>query len=319
MSTKSYTEEIKDNVKSTYKNILAWLEQHDSEAWPSFWIFLAVVTIGMVFNIDAFTPVVGQFAAIGIGLFFEAAIIAWKSTTSRKRNDSKQSQIAYWALWLSVLLAISMLIVNLFRIGGEQGFENLAYIIVGTAAGVQVVFYLIFDGANPDKTMTREHSQNEREILRKQRKAGFTISEVESDALIIEMIGTKLDEIRRKFSHLPTELLEPLLETARKNLLKEYSSDNKTVEAATRPMADLNGDGRIGTANKTPTPEKFQVGEKNLIAHGKNISEMTTWNPPIGEVKEIVVVDDPPTETPTDATDANELPSNVEESHPEDF
>lgn len=247
MSNKSFTQEAKDNIRSTYVGFIKWLDEHDSQSWPAFGIFLAVITVGLYFNVDAFAPVVGMVAAVGIGVFFEAAIIAWKATTSRKRNDAKQNQIAYWALWLSVLLALAMLVVNLFRIGGEQGFETTAYIIVGVAATVQVVGYLVYDQSNPDKTMTRDHSQNERDILRKDRHADYVIAEVRADARIIQRIGNELNSIRMEFQNLPTELLEPLLETARKKLLKDYANGSETVEKATRNMADINKDGLIGS------------------------------------------------------------------------
>lgn len=246
MSNKSYTQEFKDGLKSFRDGVAKWLDDHDSASWPAFGVFLAVITVGLWFNIDAFAPVVGQIAAIGIGVFFEAAIVSWKATTSRKRNDAKQNQIAYWALWLSVILALSMLVVNLFRIGGEQGFETTAYVIVGIAAFVQVVGFLVYDQANPDKSMTREHSQNEREMLRKDRQADYVIAEVRSDARIIRRIGDELKTIRFENSDLPPELMEPLLEAARQKLLKDYANGSETVEKATRSMADVNGDGRIG-------------------------------------------------------------------------
>ena len=252
MNNKSYTEEVRENIKNGWRGFQKWLDDHDSGAWPAFLTFFAVVTAGMIFNVDAFAPVVGLVASIAIGSFFEYAILAWKITTNRKRNDAKQNQIAYWALWLSVILALTMLVVNMFRIGGEQGFEVISYIIVGITAGVQLIGYLLFDGADPDKKMRRDHSQNERGMERKDQEANFVISEVQADARIIRRIGDELSQIRRENSDLPTELMEPLLEAARQKLLANYSNGSETVEKATRGMSDVNGDGKIGRGGSFP-------------------------------------------------------------------
>src|SRR5688572_16872499 len=101
MRDKGYGEEAKDWFKNVYDGIVKWLDDHDSQSWPALSVFFAVVTAGMFFNVQAFAPVVGQIAATSIGVFFEFSIIAWKATTSRKRNDKKQNQLAYAALWLS--------------------------------------------------------------------------------------------------------------------------------------------------------------------------------------------------------------------------
>lgn len=269
MSNKGYGEEAKDWFNKVRSGIVKWLDDHDSQTWPAFLLFFIVVTAGMIFNVDAFSPVVGFIPSVAIGGFFEYAILAWKLTTNRTRNDAKQSQIAYAALWLSVVLALAMLVVNMFRIGGEQGFEIIAYTIVGITAGVQLVGFLLYDGADPDKAMNRDHSQNQRGSLRKRREADQKISELEDDARILEMVGDKVSEVRRKYAHLPPELLEPLLKKTTDTLLAGYEvSPNVQNQAA--QMADVNKDGKIGGMGGRKAMDR---GMTSVLRNAELISE----------------------------------------------
>lgn len=254
MSNKSYTDEIKDGILSKWKMIQDFADEHDFQSMPAFLIFFAVITVGMIFNVEAFQSVVGRFASVSIAVFFEVSILAWKSVTSRKRNDAKQNQLSYWALWLSVILAISMLTVNLFRIGGEKTFEYIAYAIVGIAATVQVVFYLLFDQANPDKKMIRQFSQEDRDILRGNQEADGVILRTESRMKIVRKIATELRRLQNEFSDLPQVQLEYLLENARKELLSQYARGDQSIDKETNGLADVNGDGVIGKATSSQIP-----------------------------------------------------------------
>jgi len=200
----------------------------------------------MVLNYIAFKEIIGDLPAMVISGLFEVAIIAWKFTTSRRKNDAKQNQLATWAVWLSVALAVTMLFVNLFRVGGDTHFETLAYSIVGIAAIVQVVFYLMYDGANPDKKMVREHAQAQRELARKRSNARNVVEEVEADMQIVRYIRDELNALAKTNSDLPTPQLEYLLENARQKLLAEYAGGKADVANATKGFADLDGDGKIG-------------------------------------------------------------------------
>jgi hypothetical protein len=242
---RSYTEQLKDNINDIWKAFVEWLDQKDAASWPAFFVFLGVVTLGMVMNYIAFLPVIGSIPALIVSILFEVAIVAWKITSDRRRNDKKQNQLSVWATWSSVALAISMLVVNLFRIGGEN-FDNLAYGIVGAAACAQVVFYLLFDNANPDKSMEREHNQGQRGILRKTRNANYVIGDAAADLKIVRYIATELRKLQNEFSDLPTELQEVILNRARLKLLAEYAAGKDDIEKDTRKLVDLNRDGKIG-------------------------------------------------------------------------
>ena len=242
---RSYTEQLRDNINRAWDSFVKWLDTHDAASWPAFFVFLGVVTLGMVMNYIAFLPVIGALPALIVSILFEVAIVAWKFTSNRRRNDKKQNQLSVGATWVSVALAISMLVVNLFRIGGEENFNMLAYGIVGAAACAQVVFFLLFDNANPDKKMEREHNQGKRGILRKTRNANYVIGDAEADLRIVRYIATELRKLRGEFSDLPTGQLEVILNRARLKLLSEYSA-GKDVAEATEGLADPNGDGIIG-------------------------------------------------------------------------
>lgn len=244
---RSYTEQLKDNINNTWKAFVEWLDQHDAAGWPAFFVFLGVVTLGMVMNYIAFLPVIGTIPALTISVLFEVAIVAWKFTSNRGNNDAKQNQLTVWATWISVGLAISMLIVNLFRVGGEN-FDNLAYAIVGMAACVQVVFYLLFDNANADKKIEREKRQALRNIVRKRLNAKYVIGDAEADLTIVRYIANELRKLQQEFSDLPAGQLEVILERTRLKLLSEYARGRKDIAEETKGLADLNHDGRIGDA-----------------------------------------------------------------------
>lgn len=246
MNNKSITENANENFRLGMKNFRKFLDEYDAQAWPAFFVFLVVITLGMVLNYFGFYPIVGVLPALVISGVFESAIVAWKMTCNRKRNDATQNQLANWATWLSVALAIIMLTVNLFRIGGDKNFESLAYIIVGLAASIQVIFYLWFDQADPDKKMSREWVQSGREITREDRNADGVLLRTESRMKIIRKIATDLARLQNDYRDLPTMQLEYLLEEARKKLLDQYANGDADINNATSGLSDINGDGKIG-------------------------------------------------------------------------
>lgn len=298
MSNKSYFQEAKDNARENWRGFIKFLDEYDAEGWPAFGVFFAVVTLGMFMAFQGFRGVVGDFPAALISLFFEAAILAWKMTTNRKRNDAHQNDISNWATWLSVITAVAMLVVNLFRVGGSQGFESIAYIIVGIAASVQVVAYLLFTQADPDKQMAREHSQAGRELSRKQIKAKNVIGELESDVGIIRYIVQELQRIADESIDLPIAQREYLLEAARKKLLAQYAEGKDDIARATRGLADLNKDGHIGMESSKSVFKTHELGNARDLEKLKELPVDVLFDEPLAEEK--------PTELPTVANDSME-------------
>jgi len=275
---KSVTEEWKDNIRKARENFMLWLDEHDAASWPAFFVFFTVITLGMLLNFMGFQPVFGMIAALAISGMFEAAIISWKLTSNRKRNDAKQNQLASWATWLSVGLSITMLIINLFRIGGEW-FSPIAYGIVGAAAVVQVVFYIMYDNSNPDKALGREHSQAERVVIRKRQHADDVIAETEAELQIVRKIANELLQLRNDFADLPTEELEYVLEEARSKLLSQYSKGNRKIEVRTRHLSDINKDGVVGrqptqaVTNTVIPPEPIQQHQVQPVEETPPLAE----------------------------------------------
>lgn len=240
MTNKMFGKEEKEST-----GVRKWLDDRDSEGWAAFAVFFAVITLGMYMNFVAFRGVIGDIPALMISLLFESSILAWKITSNRRRNDARQNRYTNWATWLSVLLAVGMLVVNMFRVGGETNFEYTAYIIVGVAALVQVLFYLFFSQADQDRQLIREHNQMGRELTRKQVKARNVIGELETDVQIIRYIVQELQRIDTESSDLPLAQREYLLEAARQKLLAQYAGGKTDVSRATAGLADLNKDGFI--------------------------------------------------------------------------
>lgn len=265
MSNRSYTQEAKDTVLQTWNKFLAFLDKYDSDSWAAFGAFFAVVTFGMFLNFDAFRKIIGDIPSALISIFFEYSILAWKMTANRKRNDAKQNQISNTATWLSVVTAICMLVVNMFRIGGNEGFESTAYIIVGIAALIQVVSYLLFTQADPDKQIVRDHGQQKRELLRRQQNSNNVIDELQSDMQIVRFITNALKKVEFETRDLPNDVRENLIEAARVRLLAQFSAGEE-VNKITAPLADLNKDGQIGKFKIQPTPPGMtdRVSQKML-------------------------------------------------------
>lgn len=308
MSNRSYTEETKDWFRNRWDDIKSFLDRYDAESWPAFGVFFAVITLGMFMSYQAFQFVVGVVPAALISLFFEASILAWKMTGNRKRNDAKQNQLSNTATWLSVTAAVSMLVVNLFRVGGSEGFENLAYIIVGVAALIQVVFYLLFSQADQDQRMVRDHNQQGRELVRKKRLSENVIGELEGDFEIIRFITQKLQILKNESADLPLAVRENLLENARKKLLAQFAEGKEDIEIATASLADIDGDGEIGKSAPKVTP--VNVFKTQAIGNQARLEEIKDL--PV----DLLFEDELPTDLPTEASD---LPIELRERPETDF
>lgn len=312
MSDKSYYEEAQDFLSNVNNSIIRFLEEHDSESWWAFGAFFAVITFGMFMNYDAFHLIIGVIPALIVSLFFEYAILAWKITSDRKRNDKKQNQLSNTATWISVIAAAIMIVVNLFRVGGSENFESTAYIIVGIAALTQVVFYLLFTQADPDKQITREHGQQKRNLSRREQYSRNVIGELKSDMDIVRFITQELVKIQEETRDLPLAVRENLLESARQKLLAQFAKGKDDVEKITAPLADLNRDGVIGQ----PTKVNYGPGHPaDAIAHYAPVDLEEIKKLPVDTLFE----DESPTEMPIQPTIANDMPTEVQEKLETDF
>ncbi len=251
MNTKKVSEQIRDSWNN-------FTTRYDFGALPAFMIFLVVVTLGMLLNYISMRATIGQPAALLVSGLFEFGILGWKWTSGRKRNNDKQIELVNWATWLSVLLAVFMLVINLFRTTIEQsvkaelspgatfnGWQIAAYITIGLAALVHIVFYLSFDQNDTDKEYARKNKRSENEIRQRSRLADDLIKNTDADLNIIEKITVELEKLRVRYQKLPHAQLEGVLEDARQALLKEYAA-SPLVVAATAGIPDLDHSGAVG-------------------------------------------------------------------------
>lgn len=228
---------------------------YDMEAWPAFLMFLVVVTLGMGMNFLVMRNIVGDFLAIMVSVLFEAGILAWKVQSWRRKNNDAQDEITSAATWGSVGLAVLMLVVNLFRVRGDNtGLMWTGNTIIGAAALIHVVAYLSFDQKDTDRAFNRTAARDSARVRQAQQSSAHTIDTLKADMAVIRLISTELHRISLENQDLPPEMREPVLEAARRKLLEQYhASDN--VDRETAPMSDLNGDGVIGTAEWSPQAE----------------------------------------------------------------
>lgn len=234
-------------------------DKYDIGALPAFLIFLVVVTLGMIMNFIAMRPVIGDTPALLVSGLFEFGILGWKWTSSRRRNNDEQDELVNWATWVSVLLAVGMLVINLFRTTIEQsmkaepvagvtfnGWQIAAYITIGLAALAHIVFYLFFDHADTDKANARKNQRSQAKIEQRNKEADHLVANADADLKILEKITVELGKLRTQYEgKLPHEKLEIVLENARQALLVQYQASD-LVKVATEGLADLDHSGAIG-------------------------------------------------------------------------
>jgi hypothetical protein len=172
---------------------------------------------------------------------FEIGILAWKFQGHRIKNSAAQKQIVGWAIWLSAVLAFSMLVATLT--------ESIDWRwVVAVAAAVHIVCYLLFDQNDDIRENMRKNAMAMEGISQKNKNADYAIQEAEADLKIIDKITTELTRLRRQYGHLPIDELEFVLETYRSRLLLEYKA-SVTVDKATKKLSDVDGNGKV---NKMP-------------------------------------------------------------------
>ena len=200
----SFAQSIKDFFGKVSEKARNFFEKYDVESWPGFVMFFVVVTLGVSLNYITLAPTIGNFPALMVSLLFEIGIMAWKFQSWRKKNSVRQYEIANISTWLLVALGIVMVVVNLFRatlldstvIITDYEFDSwtiAAYAIIGGAAFIHVVGYLLFDQSDSDKRQRRDVQK----AVQKDRNADNAIKNAETDLKIIHKIVNELREGRR--------------------------------------------------------------------------------------------------------------------------
>lgn len=239
---KTITQKVGENIRGALNTIRVSLsrfsDEYDIASTPSFFIFMAVVTAGVVINYLYLSQQVGSVEAAAISALFEIGIFAWKVQGHRVKNSIAQQQIVNAATWLSTLLALLMLIASL-----TERFE-WGPVVVG-AALVHIVGYLLFDQNDVIRANKRSNKMEDEDIVQKNIQSDHAIKKAEADLRIIHKITAELTRLRREYSHLPVNELEFVLEETRTRLLKEYKASG-SVDEATKAQSDVNGDNMVG-------------------------------------------------------------------------
>lgn len=240
-------------VKGFFQKIRSAADDFDVASFPAFLIFMVVVTAGMTVNYFSLTakgiPLLEAFA---VSMLFEAGIAAWKFQGHRVKNSKAQMDAVNIALWVSVALAGCMLIASLTNAFG-WGW------IVALAAVAHVIFYLIFDANDEIRKNRRDNKSAENRIEQKKITTDNAIREAEEDLKIIQKITSEISRLREDFGNLPVGELEFILNATRDRLLEEYKA-SANVQDATRNLADVNGDGRIGDV---PIPVNLNANSRS--------------------------------------------------------
>lgn len=273
-----------------------FVNKYDLGSLPAFGIFFVVVTLGMILNFLAMRRAIGDLSAGLVSCLFEFGILGWKWTSNRKQNNDTQAQIIEVATWISVGLAVAMLVINLFRTTIEKaitadvgsgatmnGWEVTAYIVIGLAALVHIVAYLLFDSNDADKQYKRENKRKDNDIRQRGQRADDTIRQTESDLRIIQKITVELNRLRELYSTLPNDQLEIVLENSRVELLDQYQA-SELVKKATAALPDLNKDNMIGSVPIPPaqpqpafTPSPAMSNQPSAGARTFNLDDLLEY------------------------------------------
>lgn len=252
---KTITQKLSESIQNAWRGVRTTIsrfaDEYDIASTPSFFIFMAVVTAGVIINFMFLRKEVGDIEAGAISALFEIGIFAWKVQGHRVKNSVSQQQIVNVATWMSTLLALLMLVASL-----TQRFA-WGPIVVG-AALVHIVGYLLFDQNDVIRANKRLNKMEDEYIVQKNIQSDHAINKAEADLRIIHKITAELTRLRREYSHLPVNELEFVLEETRKRLLREYNASG-SVDDATRGQSDVNGDNMVGGVSITQRPQPTQI------------------------------------------------------------
>lgn len=231
-------DKVKGSIRSFTDGVKKFFDEYDIASTPAFFIFMVVITAGMAVNYFFLVKETDQFTAIAISLLFEIGIGAWKVQSHRVKNSEAQAEVVNWSVWLSTILAFLMLLSSL------TGIIAWGW-IVASASVVHVIGFLLFDQNDVIRNNRRKNRMAFERIGQKDIDSDNAIAEAEADLKIIDKITNELSRLKREYSHLPNDELEFVLDAYKTRLLAEYQASD-AVKNATKNLADVNKDGRIG-------------------------------------------------------------------------
>jgi hypothetical protein len=226
------------NETSIWEALKNGLKAIDVHAWPAFIMFLLLVGTETTANIISSVQDFGLIVALFIGVLFGVFLAGWHIVSERPLNSVRQQSISHAMTGLTTGGAILLLIVNLIRLSSNGninlttsllptttsigGWDVVAIIIIGTMFAAHLIGYQLWHSADDIRKMKREHNQELGKVIQKQNSINLAIKSSEAELKSIEAELNSVNDLKTQYSHLPSELLDPILEEARNKVRAEF-------------------------------------------------------------------------------------------------
>ena len=237
---KRYESTINEN---RFKKTGDFIRSLDVRTWLVIALMLAVLTVMMGLNANAWSKFLPVWIAYSLSAFMEIGALVWKFADERPRNSDDQQSLTSFLVWMNVILAVLLMIINLLRSEEISGngwatadyfaFSFVAISALGHVSGA-LLFRQFDEMIGNRRKIAKQYSRSEYESER----AKGILADTENRLKIREMIADNIEKLRKKYSGtLSEQELEKYLRDAQNALEEQYDFD-------------YNEDGVIGSPSK---------------------------------------------------------------------
>jgi hypothetical protein len=212
-----------------FDNIKIFIKKIDPKSWPAFIMFLIVLTAAGALNYVSMSPVVGEFGAVCIALFFGVGVLSWHIVASRTDDSKYQEDTAIAVKWINVILDGILLVLNLFRadlhlthVGSLSLWDALAYCVIGISAASHVVGFLLWTDHDEKRKINREHERDLAEVFRREKKVEAATSGAEARLKAIKFAEDEEKRLRQQYADVPNPQLEQIIRNMKRIALREF-------------------------------------------------------------------------------------------------
>ena len=259
----------KEEDPTRFEGFRNYLRSLDLRAWTVLVLMFTVLTAMMAVNAWAWTAFLPVVIAYSLSFFMEAGALGWAFATERPENSQDQQTLTTWLKWGNVIMGVLLLVANLTRslinpamAAGEMqtiqatGWDFFAFMLVALSALSHVGGALLFRQWDTrlinNRSIANKQKQTEYE---KQVKQGILTNLDDELAQTVSVLES-LEDIRKKYAHLPPEKLNTILDKALDALGEkvEIATEALVAESVEVPEVDPIVDVTIKTDEKIDEP-----------------------------------------------------------------
>lgn len=216
-----------------FASIWTTVRSFDIRTWVVILMMVLVLTVMMALNAQAWATFLPVWIAYALSIFMEVGALAWKFANERPDNSDDQQKLTDFLVWMNIILATILMIINLVRnalhngleVTGVTGWDYAAFAMVAGSAFGHIAGALLFrqwdEGLQNKRTIAKQYSQAK---FDKARAEGI-LEDTQNRLEIRSKIASKLSELRQQYKDLPANELEALLKDAQDALEIEFSFD----------------------------------------------------------------------------------------------